>query len=189
MRKYLSAILLALASCTEGASATTVGVYDGDGVLLGTYLSSSGESVQFVSRTGYVAKVKVSNEIPGSSPPGSFETTLDSAWLWTTSNCTGPAYSGTAVTGRIVRIEPDTLGYVPSNATAVTLVGGTSASRYQWNGSQYVCQPTTVPDTKFYVPAYPNDPSVTGILGSNVTLPLKIALIDAVFEDGFEYVV
>ena len=189
MGKYLVAILLGSAFGAAGVHAAPLGVYDANGVLLGTYLSSGGESIQFVSRAGYIVKVKVGSEIPGSLPPGSFETTLDSAWLWTASNCTGPAYSGTAVTGRILRIDPDILGYVPANADAVTLVAGASASRYQWDGLQYVCQPTTVNATQMYVPAYPNDPAVTGIDGLNVILPMKIAFIDAVFEDGFEQIV
>lgn len=167
------------------AGAAPLGVYDGNGVLLGTYLGSAVQSVEFATPTGYIARVRVDDEA-SSEPNGTIQGLFVPADTYDSANCSGPALTPDAVAGRLVRMEgsQEQLGYVPRDAAPVLMHAGAVISGHQSGGGQCVTR-TLSRDTTF-LPAYPNDPQVTGIQAGVVPLPIKIAFIDGVFADGFE---
>jgi hypothetical protein len=181
--------LAALIFSAASADAAPLGVYDGNGTLLGTYLGSDGSGIQFVTRTGYVARVLIDRDI-SVLPPGRVEGSFIPAETWTTSDCSGSPLSDSAVTGTIVRIlgATDHLGYVPRGTATITLPAGSTVYRYQSNNGTPECVPGTISSVTVYVPAMPNDPSVTGIEQDVVTLPITLAFVDGVFASGFDQI-
>lgn len=102
------------------AAAPPLGVYDGNGVLIGTYLASDGQMIEFATPKGYVARVRVDTEA-SSEPNGTINGILDSAFTWNSTNCTGAPLSDNPVAGRITHIDTPQpqLGYVAVDAAAV----------------------------------------------------------------------
>jgi hypothetical protein len=183
----LCACSLALATiffATSPASAAPLGVYDGNGALLGTFGGHDSQSVVFVSPKGYVTRVRVDDEA-SSEPNGMIEGVLDSASTYNSSDCTGSALTSDPVTGRMVWITgaTDQLGYVATDAVPLTLAAGTIISRRSYDGG---CSSSTLARDTTFVPALPNDPPVTGVHEGVVPLPIRIAFVDGVFADGFD---
>jgi hypothetical protein len=171
---------------TSGSAASPLGLYDGNGVLLGTYIASEPQDIEFATSRGYIADVQV-NDDERSQPNGTIGGRLDSAFTWNSTDCSGPALTADPVAGRLAWIDTPkrALGYVSIDAVGVTLAAGTTVSGYPSGSSQ--CVTRTLSRGGTFLPVLPNDPAVTGVSGSVVTLPLKIAFIDRVFFDGFEH--
>jgi len=177
----LTASLVAASSAT----AAPLGVYDGSGALLGTYVGSASQSVEFVTPKGYVARVRVDGEA-SSEPIGTIQGVLDSAYTYNSPNCSGPALTSDPVAGRLVSISgaQQQLGYVPSDATPVTLPAGTAVSHRSYDSDE--CSTGTLSRDTTFLPASPNNPAVTGVTGGVVALPIRFAFVDDVFGDGFD---
>jgi hypothetical protein len=169
------------------AAAPPLGVYDGNGVLLGTYEGDGGMTIRFATSTGYIAAVMVDDEL-GDTPSGTIEGVSASADTYNSSDCSGPILSEVPVTGRLVWIHDNSpvepLGYVAADAAPVVIAAGATVSGYQWGSNQ--CVARSLSRTTTFVPALMNNPNVTGINGGIVALPIKVAFIDRVFLSGFE---
>lgn len=171
--------LLLIASSANAASLGTV--RDSNGVLLGTLLNIDDRGTTVVTPTAYIVRIygdgNVSNLEQGN------------AVLYLTSTCTGQLY-GTVTPGTVWpfatapgQINPP-LYYVPRDAVVTRPAVGTTY--YYWNNT--VCNASTIDPVYgpfWIVPAYPNDPAVTGISLGSFLPPLRITF-EQIFGDGFD---
>lgn len=167
------AILCAITGSPRAAAAGAV-VVDGTGALLGTYMGSTQSGlVDVLSDSGYAATLL--STMPtyfGAEPWGP---TFDGA------SCAGPAFSTWSIRGMVTRDRQMQVWYVPQGAAPTPRQSGTVLS---YLSSAGVCTNYTTTTDSVLIPAFPNDPAVTGILSAHIRPITILPLI--VYLHGFE---
>jgi hypothetical protein len=196
-----------LASRAQG-----VQVRDGNGALVGAHLGRGGDSIPHgvsasfpsyvvLSVTGYQAVVTIQQGRIGwaaTVPPGVLPGTesalgLDRPPFFESSDCTGQAYAQVAsdrfaggfVWEFSISGPASRLYYVPRAATPSLR---TLQSNLVAGPSGITCE-TFPPGSRFTMPAFLNDPSVTGFPNEPFVPPLSLGYSDVIwllFRDGFE---
>jgi hypothetical protein len=181
MKVRLSRIARCTIACLFFVAATSavagpLVVKDSNGVILGTFVSGGAESVQLITPKGYVAAIRVYDY-----QVGTLGSVISFGGYHLSSDCTGPMYSDTAMTGR-VESNATMVVYVPAGATGTTAHTGDAYS-YEIGG---VCQNSAFGQDTLLVPILPNDPNVTGIGNGPFAMPLRISWAEPIFANGFE---